>query len=207
MSKKYQRILSLGEERVAVVNNQLANGASAQTVARLIQQEWKEFQDVAEKTLMQQLLRYRSDMIVSPVVNQQLAIKEESKKGKELEKRMDVLGEMIDLARAHRRRIDGFLEREKDLKMPIKGTSEDIRMLMDMFKDIQKTQFDLGVDLYQGPVLQAGRQVNTRTTLPDGTTVESSLTEAVQGALEVLDDFKKGKVIEGESSVVAPSKG
>ena len=202
-AQKYQRILSLGEERVAVINNQLAGGASAQTVARLIQQDWKEFQDVAEKTLMQQLLRYRADNIDSAAVVKEMALPAEHPKVRQLESRMNVLGEMIDLARLHKKRVEGFVEREKDLKMPIKGTSDDIALLSTLLKDVQKLQFDLGIDDFQGPVVQGGKVTQTRITQPDGTVIDSQTTEAVQGALELLQNHKK--VIEGES-VVVPSK-
>lgn len=203
MAEKFSRIKALGPERVGVINNQLASGASAQSVARLIQQEWGMFPDVAEKTLMQQLLRYRSDCIESPILEQQLVVPEESEKARKLDAKMDVLGELIDLAKLHRKRIDAFLDRESQLKMPIKGVSEDIRMMADLLKDVQKLQFDLGIDVYQGPVLQGGKVTQSRLMSPDGTVIETQTIEAVQGALEILQKHKNRGIIDGEFNVVS----
>ena len=90
---------------------------------------------------------------------------------------MDVLGELIDLAKLHRKRIDAFLDRESQLKMPIKGVSEDIRMMADLLKDVQELQFDLGIDVYQGPVLQGGKVTQSRLMSPDGTVIETQTIE------------------------------
>ncbi|QIN95268.1 hypothetical protein DLP3_105 [Stenotrophomonas phage vB_SmaS_DLP_3] len=203
---KYARIFALGEEKVLVINNMLAEGASAQVVARHIQGVWGEFGDVAEKTLMQQLLRYRSEFCESPKVQQELAVDPKTERFRKVEGKLDVMAEMIDLAMKQKQRLTTFLARESELKMPIKGVSEDISLLNGMLKDIQKVQFDLGLDQYQGPLIQGGRVTQSRTVHPDGTVVEEQTSEVVSSTLEVLEAFRQRKqqppAIEGEASVV-----
>ncbi|QZI85763.1 hypothetical protein CPT_Summit_112 [Stenotrophomonas phage Summit] len=203
---KFARIFALGDEKVTVINNMLAEGNSAQVVARHIQGVWGEFKDVAEKTLMQQLLRYRSEHCESPQVQQELAVDPKSERFKKVEGKLDVLTEMIELAGYQKARLKRFLERETDLKMPIKGVSDDISLLNSMYKDIQKVQFDLGLDQYNGPLIQGGKQTQSRTVHPDGTVVEESTTEVISSTLEVLEQFRQRKqspAIEGEASVVS----
>jgi hypothetical protein len=202
---KFKRLFAMGEEKVAVVNNMFATGSSAQSVARVIQGQWNEFKDVSEKTLTQQLLRYKAQHIVSDTVNKQLALPETSPEHGRVLVSMNVLKEMQELAMIQKGRVLEFIEQTKSVKMPMSQISSDIKQLHEQLKDIQKMQFDLGVDTYAGPLLQAGRQSNSRTTLPDGTVIENQTNEAVMGALEALEHFRNSRVIEGEVRVLPAS--
>src|SRR2546428_13012031 len=54
---KFERIQRLAKEKVQKIVNQLTRGTPAIMVARLIQQEWGDCQDVREDTLAKQLKR------------------------------------------------------------------------------------------------------------------------------------------------------
>ena len=47
----FDRLQKLGKEKFQKIVNELARGTPAQTLARLIQQEWGDAQDVREETL------------------------------------------------------------------------------------------------------------------------------------------------------------
>lgn len=183
---KYARIYALGKERVSVIDNQLAQGKSMYHIARMVQQDWKEFQDVAEKTLVQQLNRYKADkdiptthkthdpgtMVITTVIG-----------------RVDVVQKLGELEKALRERLDAALKREKGLAgMFLPGLSKEINDYRVLLLDIQKTQFDLGVDEYKGPLL-AARMMTGSKVLPDGTVMHAQITEAVQVAQRAMREL------------------
>jgi hypothetical protein len=53
----FRRLQNLGKEKFQKILNELARGTPAQTLARLIQQEWGDVQNVREETLAKQLKR------------------------------------------------------------------------------------------------------------------------------------------------------
>src|SRR3954471_2444973 len=53
----FARLQKLGKEKFQRIVNELARGTPAQTLARLIQQEWRDVEDVREETLAKQLKR------------------------------------------------------------------------------------------------------------------------------------------------------
>jgi hypothetical protein len=53
----FDRLQKLGKEKFQRILNELARGAPAQTLARVIQQEWGDAQNVREETLAKQLKR------------------------------------------------------------------------------------------------------------------------------------------------------
>lgn len=201
--KGYARIFALGDERVAVLNNLLATGGSTVQAARLIQQDWKEFQDVAEKSLIQQVNRYRMDYIDSPAVAQQLGLGLSAPKTQIVLQKMDVLNEFYQLAELQKERLNLFLTKEKEIKMPFGGTNKEVETLSTILKDIQKMQFDLGVEVYKGPLIQGGRATQTNTLFPDGTMQQTRVLEAVSTAMGVMDQFGTPSVKEDTSNVVA----
>lgn len=197
--KKHNRIFSLGEERVTVVNNLLARGESSIQVARLIQGKWGQCQDVSEKTLIQQILRYKDDTASGkiPVA----VITPEGDAVTQMLSKVDVVAEYASLIALQKTRLAMFLEKEKQSKLPIAGVSKDVELLSALLRDTQKIQFDLGVDAYNGPQLQGGRVASRTQSLPDGTVVREEVTEAYSVAQNVLENFRKGRdrpAIEGE---------
>jgi hypothetical protein len=53
----FRRLQNLGKEKFQKLLNELARGTPAQTLARVIQQEWGDAQNVREETLAKQLKR------------------------------------------------------------------------------------------------------------------------------------------------------
>lgn len=192
---KFTRIHALGKERVMVINNKLANGASTYEIARLIQQDWKEFLDVAEKTLAQQLGRYKGSLAT--------AVKETTNPDTvvvtTLVTKVNVVSKLAELESMLKTRIQAALAKEKGLGGLLMGQlSKELSEYRQLLLDIQKVQFDLGIDEYRGPLLQARAGVQT-TTLPDGTVIHSQVAEAVQVAQNAIARISEGRIIDAEA--------
>lgn len=189
---KYKRLKELGEERYFVVENHLRAGKGPSEVAQMIQKEWGEFSDVAEKTLIQQLNRFRWEILASPeiIAKQDRALR--LPKSIAYKEQIAVLSEMERLAMLQKARVDMAFEQEKKVKMLMKGTSQEVLTMMSLLKDIQKQRFDLGLDLYSGPVVQGLSSGKRKTTLTDGTVVEEEVVQAMQTAAAVLDSVLPG---------------
>ena len=183
--EKFTRLLSMGQDRVMVMNNALAQGHSTVSVTRLIQEEWGLFTDVKEKTLMQQVNRYRLEHVPAIADNAKAIT---LNKGK-LYERLDVLSASIELALLQKDRVVYFAEKEKeDKKGPSRAVNEEITTLQTLYDKVQKLQFDLGVDAYQGPLLsQGGKSTSTTVTMPGGMTFTQETREAYQAANAILD--------------------
>lgn len=183
--EKFTRLLSMGQDRVTVMNNALAQGHSANAVAKLIQEEWGLFADVKVKTLVQQVNRYRLEHVPAIADNAKAITLNKAK----LYERLDVLSASIELALLQKERVQYFVEKEKeDKKGPNKAVNEEITTLQGLYDKVQKLQFDLGVDTYQGPLLtQGGKATSTSVTLPGGFTITQETREAYQTANAILD--------------------
>jgi hypothetical protein len=185
--KKFSRLLALGPERLKAVNNKLAQGVSCNTVARLIQQDWKEFTDVAEKTLSIQLQRYKTDVVAVTSQNYD----EQTVLVTTVVGRVNVVKEMAELMQMQKNRIKDAVDKEKQLKgMLLKGVNTEIETLQAILKDIQKVQFDLGIDDFKGVITQNGKIMSANVTLPDGTTMNMQVMDAQQEALKIIEEYE-----------------
>lgn len=210
---KYKRLMALGEERFAIVKNHLQSGKGPAEVASMIQKEWGEFSDVSYNTLIQQLNRFRWEQLASPEIIQKQDKALRMPKSISYKEQVHVLAEMERMALLQKRRIDLAVEQEEKVKMLMKGTSSEITTMMSLLKDIQKQRFDLGLDTYNGPVLQGASSMRKTTVFPDGTVQEEELTKAIQMATSVLDSFDpgtsqdcSGDVIDGTVKVLSASE-
>lgn len=184
--QKFKRLLALGPERLKVIQNKIAQGIPMNEVARLIQQDWKEFTDVAEKTLAVQLQRFKTDVVATTTQN----YSEEQVIVTTVIGRVNVIREMAELVTMQKKRIKDAVDKESTLKgMLLKGVNTEIETLHMMLKDLQKVQFDLGIDDFKGPIVQNGKVVSASVTLPDGTNVSMTAHDAQQEALQIIEGY------------------
>lgn len=186
----FDRLQGLGEARFTKIRNELLRGIPAMALARTIQMEWGEFTDVAEKSLTQQLNRLRIAM-------EEEAFGEETADSLERSSprvRVNILGkegtlnpleEMEDIIRKQKRRIKRFLDKEEASNNAIPILNEIIKDQFKMIQDYQKARFDLGIDEFQG-VIPGMKTISASATLPDGTTIQKSVYEAVNLAEKIL---------------------
>lgn len=198
MPIKYARLYALGKERVTVINNKLALGESMYAVARMIQGDWKEFQDVAEKTLVMQLNRYKAEVVTAQSHETKdpdiMVVTAEITK-------VNVVLRLGELEVLLRERIKRAIDKEKGLGgLLMSQLSKEVTEYRQLLLDIQKVQFDLGLDEYKGPLLQGVRTGTSTMTLPDGTVVKNQVVEAVQMAQLAIARLTEVKVDDGSNS-------
>lgn len=192
MAAAYERLQKLGEEKFRHILNALLQGTAAMAMARVIQHEWGEFQDVAEKTLTQQLNRLRHDV-------------SEGLYGKELARKIDqglqphvkllegvsvsVLERMEELARWQRERAQSLKVKEKIMPLPTKEMLATANAVFTdyskLLQDIQKMRYDMGLDPFHG-VVSGMRGSSTSITLPNGTNVQQQVFEAMTTVEKIL---------------------
>lgn len=188
----FSRIRALPEERLTHVNNWLGRGGEVMALTRVIQQEWKIWTDVAERTLFQQLNRYKRWLLTQQDIDlPSLRTQDGAIVVKAARKRnIDVMERMNMLVAVQEQRLQTFLNQEAKLGMPIAGVDKTIEQTKELLKDIQKLRFDLGMDQYCGlqpanPMLRGASKTVTQN--PDGSTsTTTQLFEAVAMADQIL---------------------
>src|ERR1043165_293591 len=188
----YDRLQGLGEERFRYLVNQLVRGTPAMQLARTVQQEWKEFTDVAERTLTQQLNRLR--LSAAEGMFGAAAAAELATGAKPVIKLLDgvtsgVLDRMEELAVMQRARCLNFQKKEN--LVPI-VKPQDLAATNGVYSEyretliaIQKMRFDLGADAFKGP-MNGLRGVAQSVTMPDGTNVQRQVFEAFNALEDVF---------------------
>lgn len=202
----YDRLQKLGEERFRKILNNLMTGESAMGTARMIQQEWHEFQDVAEKTLTQQLNRLRKDA-AEGMFGKHVAAKVKEAAGTGQAPQIEALAtvttsaldRMEELAGWHRERVMNFKKKEESMPIPVGSmlaqTNQVFSEYRETLNNIQKMRFDMGLDKFAGPV-QTARGASVSVTHPDGTVVQAQVVEAMQMAEEILNSRGVPRVID-----------
>lgn len=185
----FGRISKLTEDQQLYIRNWLIRGGESLALARYCQQEWKIWSDVNERTLGQQLNRYKKHLLetateeLPAVVNQHGAVIVKATRNRNI----DPLERMVALLEIQEKRLQMFLNKEQQISMPIKGVDDVIKDAAGMIKDIQRMRFELGLDQYH--VAQPGamvRGVSKTVTTPDGTKTQHTLFEAVSMADQAL---------------------
>lgn len=181
----YARILGLGEERVLILNNMLSRGDSPFAVARVIQQQWGELQDVRADTLSMQLRRYAAaNIIVAPASADDIPTYNLAP----AYARLAVGSHMIEMVMEQRERILAMRvkEKAKDGKFS-RALKAEIETYMAMLAAVQKHQFDMGIDEYQGPARVGGSMAAAKIN-PDGSVsvMAGQVVEATARARETL---------------------
>ena len=194
----FERLQALGEEQFQKILNQLMRGEPAMHLARCIQQAppegWGLFQDVAEKTLTQQLIRLRN--VAAEGAFGPKAAKTIMNGHKTQMNRLDrvsvrVLERLEELSDLQRDRVLALVEKEKEALLPVVGNLHlhlagktpssgkmaplEYRHLLtqtnavfndykQLLLDLQKIRFDLGLDEFKGPVSGTTVRGATQTT-------------------------------------------
>lgn len=203
--QKFARIQALGKEKVDALNNMLARGTSAMAVARHIQKVWKQFEDVSEKSLTQQINRYKMEVVVSEVTVEEEAQPKDSPKRLTLRGQLNTLLELENLAQMQMWRLKIAYDREKTMKMLLKGTGMEVVILRELLEKIQKMRFDLGLDEFAGPVMGSSRTQVTKLETPTGTLTVGVKEEVFGEAAQILQRFEAdqaARVIEHDPRTV-----
>jgi hypothetical protein len=194
----FERLQELGEEKFRKIVNELMQGTPAMALARTIQQDWKEFQNVAEKTLTQQLSRLRFAMAegaFGPKAAKQIALGATPQVALLKHVTVPVLVRLEHLAAQQEARVTNLIEKEKLMPLPVgpmlQATNAVFNDYKELLKDIQKMRYDLGLDTFHG-VVPLARGVSQTTTLPDGTSIHKQVFEAVT---TVEDIFAKRGIV------------
>lgn len=194
----YDRLQDLGEEKFRAILNYLMRGKPAMSLARMIQQEWGDFPEVAEKTLTQQLNRLRLDAAQGAFGKEAAA--EIAKGATPKIARLNHLSlsaaeRMEELSVIQYERVIRLVQKESTLPLTkelLQQTNAVFNDYKELLKDIQKMRFDLGLDEFKGVipgVRIAGASMSA--TLPDGSHIQKQVFEAST----VIDEiFNKRKI-------------
>jgi hypothetical protein len=196
---KFERLISLGPERLTAVNNALSSGSSALQVARMIQMEWGEIKDIAEESLAKQLIRYKEQTLGNfQQVGTSIVGLDPIALGK-----LDALAELDDVIRAQKTRVLLFIAEERKGKKADKDVSAEIRLLNELIHSKLKAEFDVGQRTFMGPLpMLAGKPgqmmpTMTATVMPNGG-VQLQVKDAVDSATAIMQKYATEKVIEAE---------
>jgi hypothetical protein len=193
MGTRFESLQKLGEEKFTKIRNELLRGTPCMTLAKTIQQEWGDLIGIGEKTLTQQLGRFKDHLIAAGVGAETIKEMIEKKEAKPILKilrksSIDVLRRLISLANMQEMRINKVWEKEQSMGgIPLGALNVLLNDYVDLLIKIQKVQFDLGINEFKG-VLNSTKIMQQKLEHPDGT-VE---TRTVAEALEAMNDvFKK----------------
>jgi len=201
----YDRLRKMGEERFLKIKNDLLTNVPAQRLARRIQGEWKEFEGVSESTLTQQLNRLKHSLIREAGASKELAqaVVENGVKINMKEMvgtKIDVYQEMEVLAVTQRTRIQRLVNKEADMPVPLAALNPVIVDYRQTLLDMQKMRFELGLDIYRGPLGSNSTKIATEIrSNADGSQTSRTLIDAVNVTEAILDKHRVSPtVVEGK---------
>jgi hypothetical protein len=148
----FERLQHLGKEKFTKICNALARGTPALTLARLIQQEWRDAQNVGESTLAKQLLRLHTAITNAAFGGElaQLARETTSVTIKRFHgSTVDCLDELMTLATIQRERVLRLCEKERASNTRVVGLNKIINDYRKLLVDMQEVRFNLGFDEYR----------------------------------------------------------
>ena len=178
---KFERLQRLSKEKFQKIVNELMRGIPAIMIARLIQREWGDCQNVREDTLAKQLKRLHT-AITNGAFGGDLAQEARRKASVRIKlfhgSSLDCLAELIELALLQKNRVQQIWEKERQLNVPFSSLNALINDYRDLLLSIQKIKFDLGLDEYKG-VMSGVKATATSVTRPDGVNVQQQVLEAI----------------------------
>lgn len=186
----FKHITALGEEKERRIQELLRRGEGTTTVAAMIQGDWGDLTEMKPKSLEKMLTRYKTDRIIAPAA---VALETGLIKAgafSAAKQTFDVLSEMEGMAAIQKGRILQYLANEQKLQVPNSQTKHEIETYFRQLEAIKKTQFDLGLVEFKGPL--PSTMIRMSQDAQGNQQIEFSLSAAVQDAL---------KVIEGEYTV------
>lgn len=151
MSKNaHSRIVALGPNRKEKIDTMLSTGKSASHVARVIQDEWGFYVDDSFETLKKAVVRYRRDTVDVPLAARQRSVEqskspETQRKIVKAAEKLDLTGEWVKLLKTQMARVDRLRKFEEQSKMPLPSTSQEIKLLNDMFDRFGKFALETGL--------------------------------------------------------------
>lgn len=192
----FERLQALGEERFTKILNQLQRGEPAMALARTIQlhppEGWGLFQDVAEKTLTQQLNRLReaaAEGLFGSRTAKAIAIHGAARIKRLESVSVRALDRLEELAEQQRTLAFTLIDKAIQDKRSFTSTNEAIEGYHKVLLSIQKIRFELGLDEYKGPTA-AIKGASSTTTFPDGTSIHKQVFEAVDTIERIFDARK-----------------
>ena len=177
--RAYVKLKELGDEVMGQIDGKLTAGESCGSVTHWLQVDRKLLVDMRHDNLTRMLERYRG----SELRNKVIARITEAATGdsiKTVEKRVNAMTELEEMARIQRARVDKMLGLEDGKPMLIKATSDEIRLLKDMLSDLVRVQVETGF-LTRAPRTIKGVMANAK-----GETVAWSWTEEHDQLLQEL---------------------
>jgi hypothetical protein len=187
---RFERIQRLAKDKFQKVINELIRGTPAIMVARLIQQEWGDCQNVREDTLAKQLKRVHT-AITNGAFGGDLAQEAKQKASVRINlfhgSSLNCLDELVDLALLQKNRVQQLWGKERELNVPLSSLNTVIDDYRDLLLSIQKIKFDLGLDEYKG-VIPGLKATATSVIRPDGLTIQQQVFEAVETVEEIFVD-------------------
>ena len=191
----FERLQALGEDKFRKILNGLLRGETAIAVARIIQQQppdgWGLFQDVAEKTLMQQLNRLRlaaGTGIFGATEAKRLATLGKPHVDRLSQISVPVLARVEEVSEAQRTLVLVLLEKATAEKRTFTSVNDAVNNYRQTLLDIQKLRFDMGLDEFKGPTsMTTVRGATQTTTFPDGMSVQKQVFEAVNTIEQIFN--------------------
>lgn len=182
----FKNLKMLGEEVMQQIDSRLLTGESTRTIAAWIQDDLGKLKDIQLLSLEKTLRRYRE----TELRNRTLERITQAQKGaavSTVQKRLNALEELDELARLQRARIDKMLMREQDLPNGIllKDTAGEMRLLKDTLTDLGRLQLETGL------LVRAPKTVKGQLTRPDGTTETFEWTEEQEQMFRELEQAEQ----------------
>lgn len=147
-ASKYERLLSLGEQRVTQIDMALHKGTPASEVTRMIQEEWGEFKDVKPGTLKKQLERYRAEYLDTNIVAaMKLEERNPARARKTIErmKSFDVMEELLKLAKIQRKRIKKVMLHESPMPILLNNIKYELKTYLDILGKYAELSLETGL--------------------------------------------------------------
>ena len=142
-SPAFQRIYSLGDERVDELKERLSSGESPNQLAELVQGVWGQCLDTSDKALSRQLARFRKD-----VVNRELVESIQEEAGGQVHKlrqRLDVMEELTDACLIQKDRMLKVYGKEKQGPLLMSQVSSEIKTYKDLLCALGSLQLETGL--------------------------------------------------------------
>jgi hypothetical protein len=182
----------------------LMRGKPAMSVARILQQAppdgWGLFQKMSEKTLTRQLTRLRihaAEGAYGPEVAKLIAAGATPQVRLLENVSTPVIARLEEMAQIQRDRVMKLVEKEEKWNTTMPIMNDVLESYRKMLLDLQKVRFDLGLDEFKGPVgVTTVRGAAQTTTLPDGTSIQKQVFEAITMVDQIFDARKIPRIVE-----------
>lgn len=143
IKKPYERITSLGEEKVVQLDRLLNRGEKTSKVCTLIQEGWEDLLDMSRPALIKMLNRYRNTALRGDLIKE-LAANGLLTTVKGL-KRLDALEEMTNMALIQKERVSKVYSKESKMPLLMKQVTEELTLMNKLLDSLSRLQLEIGV--------------------------------------------------------------